>query len=102
MHDRIDHAVFNEKFAALKSFGKFLTNGLLNHTRTRKADQGAWFGDIQIAKHGETSGHAARSWIGQYRNIWQPFLVEMGESRRDLRHLHQAQRTFLHAGATGT
>src|SRR6478609_864569 len=38
--DQIDHAVLQQKLAALKSFWQFLSDRLLNDTRTREPYQG--------------------------------------------------------------
>ena len=35
----IQHAVLQQIFGALETFGQFLTNGLRNHARTSKTDQ---------------------------------------------------------------
>src|SRR5271167_1013601 len=53
MHDGVEHAVLEEKFAALEAFGQLLADGLLDHTRPGEADERSRFGDVQIAQHGE-------------------------------------------------
>ena len=47
MHHRIQHAVLQQKFAALEAFGQLLANGLLNDSRPGEADQRARFGDVE-------------------------------------------------------
>src|SRR2546421_820594 len=61
LHDGIQEAMLQEKFTGLKTIRKLLADGLLNHARAREADQRARFGDVQVAKHGETSRNTAGS-----------------------------------------
>src|SRR5258708_19189669 len=47
--DEIEHPVLQEKLGALEPLGELLTNGLLDHPRPRKADEGAGLCDVQVA-----------------------------------------------------
>ena len=51
--DRVDHAVSQEKFRRVGPFGQFSTDDLLRHAGTREANQGARFGQDDIAQVGE-------------------------------------------------
>src|SRR5690242_9008097 len=59
VNDRIEEALLQKEFAALESFWEGLPNCLLDHARAGEADQRARFGDIQVAEHRVTGGHAA-------------------------------------------
>ena len=65
VHHGVQHAVLQQEFAALEALGQLLADGLLDHARAGESDQRAGFGDIQVAQHGERSGHAAGGGIGQ-------------------------------------
>src|SRR6185503_17348444 len=71
----IDHSVVEKELGFLKVFREFLTDGLFDHAWPGKADECFWLSDDNVAKHRETRGHAARSWIGQHRNEWQARFV---------------------------
>src|SRR5260370_32746077 len=64
LHDGVEEPVLNQKFALLETFRKFLADGLLNHARTREANQRAGLRDIQITQHGKACSYATRRWIG--------------------------------------
>src|SRR5215831_5315998 len=102
MHDGVDHSVLEEEFAALESIRQFLFDGLFDNPRTRESDQCSGFGDVEIAEHGVAGGHSSRSRIRQYGYVWKALHVEIGKGRRNLCHLHQTQRSFLHARAART
>ena len=53
MDDRVKHAVFEEKFAALEAGRKFLADRLFNDTGTGKPDQRSRFGNVQVTEHRE-------------------------------------------------
>src|ERR1019366_6203459 len=87
----------SQEFGALKTFGQLLANGLLDDARAGKADEGAGFGDVQIAQHGETGGDAAGGGVGEHAHKGQAGLVEAHEGGGDFGHLHEADGAFLHA-----
>ena len=97
--DHVDLAFLQEEFGALEAFGKLFTHGLLDHARTGKADQGLRFGDDDVAHEGERRRHTAHRRVGQNRNEGQTRFGETRHGRRGLRHLHERQEAFLHAGA---
>ena len=66
MRHEIEHAVIEEEFAALKAFGKFLTDGLFDDTRAGESDERAWLGDVHIPEHREAGRHAAGRRISQH------------------------------------
>src|SRR5262249_61971110 len=68
VHDGVEHSMFEQKFRTLKTLGKLLTDRLLDHARAGEADQCAGFGEVEIAEHRETGGHAAGRRIGQERD----------------------------------
>src|SRR5438552_9213782 len=87
MDDSVQKTVFQQEFGALKSFGEFLADGLLDHARTGKPDERAGFPDVEVAEHGEAGGDAAGSGIGEHRDIGQLFVVEPGQGGRYFREL---------------
>ena len=48
MNNGIEHAVLQEKFAALKAFGQLLPDRLLDHAWPGKANQRSRFRNVQI------------------------------------------------------
>ncbi len=70
-----------QEFTALKTFGQFLSHGLLDHTRARETDQRIWLRDVDVAEHGETGGNAARRRIRQYRDKRHACVAEIRERR---------------------
>src|SRR5262249_16635377 len=99
VHNRVEHSMFEQKFRTLKTLGQLLADRLLDHARACEADQCARFGDVEIAEHRETGGYAAGRRIGQEGDVRQPGVVESRERRRNLGHLHQAERALLHSRA---
>ena len=63
MHDLIDHSVFLQILGTLETVGQFLSDRLFDDARPGKADQGAGFGEMDIAEHGVGGGDAPR-WSG--------------------------------------
>ncbi len=61
-----------EKFCSLESLRQLLSDGLLDHTRTRKTDQCPRLCKNDISKHRKTCRYTAGCRIGQYRNIKKP------------------------------
>ena len=55
----IQKPVLQKKFRGLKSFGKFLPDGLLDHARAGETDERARLGNVQVAQHGETGRNTA-------------------------------------------
>ena len=95
----IERAVIEQEFAALKAFGQRLAHGLLDDARTRETDERARLGDVEVAEHRETRGHAARGRIGQHRDERQTRLRKPRERGAGLGHLQQREQRFLHARA---
>ena len=93
--------MFEQEFAALKTFRQFLPNRLLDDARPGKSDQRAWFRDIEIAEHGETGGNAAGGRIRQQGNERQLGVIESRQGGRDFRQLHQADGALHHARSAG-
>ena len=99
MHDAIDETGFKEKLGCLESFGKFLTDCLLDDARTSEADECARLGEDDIAKHGETRGDAASGRIGQHRDEQTLGFIETRQRGAGLGHLHERETRFVHACA---
>src|SRR5216684_3098818 len=70
--DGVEETVFEEEFGALKSFGEFLADGLLDDAR-------AGFTDVEVAEHGEAGGDAAGGGVGEHGDVGNLFLVQAGE-----------------------
>src|SRR5213594_3987977 len=80
----VEKAVFEQEFGALKAFGEFLADGLLDDARARKADERAGLADVEVAQHGEAGGDATGGGIGKDGNVGQLFVIKPCESGRDL------------------
>ena len=87
---------------AQAGIGQVLAEGLLDDARSGEADHRARLGEDGVAQHGVAGGHSSGSRIRQYGYIWKALHVEIGKGRRNLCHLHQTQRSFLHARAART
>src|SRR5713226_8639477 len=99
--DGVEETVFEEEFGALKSFGEFLADGLLDDARAGKTDERARFADVEVAKHGEAGGDATGGGIGEHGDIAQLFFVEPRERCRNFGELHEADGALHHARAAG-
>src|SRR5229473_3509607 len=93
--DGVEEAVFEQEFGALKAFGEFLANGLLDDAR-------AGLANVEVAEHGEAGGNATSGGIGEHGNVGQFFVVEAREGRGNFGKLHEADGAFHHARAAGT
>ena len=89
MHDHIDHAVVFQIFGALETIRQFFADGLFDHARAGKADQGAGLGDLHIAQHRVGRRHAAGGRIGEDDDIGQLCFAQHLHRDRGPRHLHQ-------------
>ena len=89
MHDLVDHAFFLKIFGALKPFGQLFANCVFDHARPGKADKGAGFRQMYIAKHGVTRRDPARGRIAEHDNIGEVIFAQSlnGDGRSG--HLHQ-------------
>src|SRR5216683_2209079 len=96
----VEETVFEEEFGALKSFGEFLADGLLDDARAGETDERAGFGDVEVAEHGEAGGDASGGGVGHHGDVGDLLVVEAGEAGGDLGELHQAGNAFHHARAT--
>ena len=79
MDDGVEEAVFEEEFGALKAFGEFLADGLLDDPRAGETDECAGFADVEVAEHGEAGGDAARRGICEHGDVGELFVVELGK-----------------------
>src|SRR5229473_6062761 len=77
--DGVEEAVFEEEFGALKSFGEFLADGLLDDARAGETDERAGFTDVEVAEHGEAGGDAAGGGVGEHGDVGKLFLVQAAE-----------------------
>ena len=50
VHDHVDGAVIEQELAALETFGKTFTHGLLDDTRSGESDECAWLGNVDVAE----------------------------------------------------
>ena len=99
--DDVEHAVLEQKLAALESFGQRLADGLLDDARAGESDEGFRLGDVDVAEHREARRDAAGRRIGQDRDVGELRAIQTGQAGADLGHLHQRQRAFHHARAAG-
>ena len=52
MHHHIDHSVFLQVLGPLEPLRQLLAHRLLDHPRSRKADESTGLGDVDISQHG--------------------------------------------------
>ena len=97
----VEEAFFEEELGALEAFRELLADGLLDDARAGKADEGAGFGDVEVAEHSETGGDAAGGGIGEDADVGNASVVELGQGGGDLGHLHEADDALHHAGSAG-
>ena len=62
--DGVDLALVEEELGPLEALGEFLLEGGGDHARAGEADQGAGFGQGDVADAGEGGRHAARGGVG--------------------------------------
>src|SRR6266849_3193285 len=77
--DGVEKTVFEQEFGTLKSFGKFLADGLLDDARAGETDERAGFADVEVAEHGEAGGNAAGGGVGEHGDVGKLFLVQAAE-----------------------
>ena len=99
--DHVDHAVGEQIFGALESFGQLFADGLFDHPLPGEADQRAGLGDLDVAEHRIGCGDAAGRRVGQDDDVGQAGFLQFGQSDGRARHLHQRQDAFLHPRAAG-
>src|SRR6266478_8812647 len=99
--DGVEESVFEQEFGALKSFGKFLANGLLDDARSSESNERAGFADIEVAQHSEAGSNAASGGIGEHGDVGQLLVVEAREGGGDFRELHEADGALHPARAAG-
>ena len=101
MQDHVDQAVFLEKFSSLKSFRQILMSSLLDHAWSGETDHAFWFGNDHVAQRSKTGHDAGRGWIRENRNVRQLLFCVAGQRTTGLRHLHEAQHSFVQTRAPG-
>src|SRR6195256_1026947 len=79
MNDGVEKTVLQKKFGRLKTFGKFLADGLFNDARPGKTDERAGLGDVDIAQHGIARSDAAGRGIGEDGNKREANFIEPRE-----------------------
>src|SRR5260370_29456476 len=97
--DGVEEAVLKQEFGALKAFGEFLANGLLDDARAGETDERAGLANVEVAEHGEAGGNATSGGIGEHGNVGQFFVVEAREGRGNFGELHEADGAFHPARA---
>src|SRR6266446_897760 len=101
MDNGVEEAVFKQEFGALKTFGEFLANGLLDDARAGETDKRSGFANIEVAEHGEAGRDAAGGGVGEHGNVGQLFVVKTRECGGNFGKLHEADGAFHHARAAG-
>src|SRR5712664_394796 len=99
VNDGVEKTVFEQEFGALKAFGEFLADGLLDDARAGETDERAGFADVEVAEHGEAGGDDDGGGIGEHRDVGELFVVEPGERGGNFGELHEADGAFHHARA---
>lgn len=98
--DGVQEAVFEEELGALEAFGELLADGLLDDAGAGEADEGAGFGDVEVAEHGEAGGDASGGGVGHDGDVGDFGVVEACEAGGDLGELHEGDDAFHHAGSS--
>src|SRR5665213_2124139 len=101
MRDDVEHSMVKHELGGLKTVGQILADRLLDHSRTRKADQRSRFAHNRIAEHREACAHATHRRIRQHRYVRNAPLGKLRQERRRLGHLHEREHALLHARAAG-
>src|SRR5215212_9923200 len=73
---QIDHTVFEQEFASLKTLWQFLPDRLFDDARARETDQCFRFRHDHVTQHRKARCYAACGWIGEYGNERQSSFVE--------------------------
>ena len=71
--------MFEEELGALEAFREFLAGGLLDDAGAGEADEGAGFGDVEVAEHGEAGGDASGGGVGHQGDVGDLGVVEAGQ-----------------------
>src|SRR5580704_10653178 len=96
----VDHAVSQKELGALEPFGQLFLNGLLDHPGPSEPYQCSGLCYVDISKHCEARGYAARCWVAQNGNVRQPRVIQPGKSSRNLCHLKERNSALLHTSAS--
>src|SRR5258708_37023281 len=67
--DGVEEAVFEQEFGALKSFGEFLANGLLDDARAGESNERAGLTNVEVPEHCEAGRDTAGGGIGEHGNV---------------------------------
>src|SRR5690606_36534191 len=67
--NKVKKAVVQHELCALKAFGEIFADGLADHAWAGKPDQGARFGNIEVAEHRKRRCNTAGSRIGEERGV---------------------------------
>src|SRR6516165_278702 len=98
-NDRIQKTVLKQKLGRLETFGKFLTDGLLDDARPCKADHCARLSDIEVAQHGVARADPARGRIRQDGDERHARVIQTSQRGANFRELHQTHCAFHHSRA---
>jgi len=100
-NDLIDEAALEQELGLAESGRQLLADGSARHALAREADERAGLRDDDVPERRERREHAAGRGIGDHADVGKARLVEPRERAEDLRHLHQRDRSLLHACASG-
>ena len=64
VNNKIKKAMFQQKLAALETFGQIFFNGFFNYTRAGKTNKSAGLGNIKVAKHAKAGRDTAECGVG--------------------------------------
>ena len=86
-----------QEFGALEAGRQLLLDGLGDHPGAGEADQRAGLGQVDVPQHRVGSRDPSRRGVGEDRNVGQAALVEPGQHRGRLGHLHEGEDSLHHA-----
>src|SRR5437660_12287530 len=98
--DGVEETVFEQEFGALKAFGEFLANGLLDDARAGESNERPGLANVEISEHREADGNAAGGGIGKDGNVRQSFLIHTRKGRANFAELHKADTAVQDARPT--
>ena len=99
--DEIDETVLEEELCGLEAGGEVLMSRFFNHAGAGESDHAIWLGHVDVPEGGETGGDATCRRVGENRDIRKAGRMMTGESTARLRHLHEAENSFVHPRSSG-
>ena len=101
LHNAIQKTMLKQEFRLLKTGRQLLTDGLLDHTGTCKANQCTRFCQNDVTQHSKAGRHTSGRRIRQHTDIKKAGIAVTADGCGGLGHLHERSHPFLHPGSSG-